>query len=85
VINHSCNGYYVYNFSNYGILDSMALANSGATVKVYRGGNSNPSNTYSVVPNKAGAYWNVFKITIDDHKNIRISSIDSYTTTEVYQ
>ena len=63
----------------------MLLANSNATVRIYRGGDSNPSNTYSVVPNKAGAYWNVFKITIDDHKNITISSIDSYTTYEAYR
>ncbi len=76
--------YYVYNYSNHGILNSTDLANSNATVKVYRGGDTNPSNTYSVVPNKAGAYWNVFEITIDEHMNITISSIDSYTTTEAY-
>ena len=77
--------YYVYNFSNHGILNSKDLANSNATVKVYRGDDLIPSNTFSVVPNKSGVYWNVFEITIDDHINIQISSIDSYTTTAIYR
>ncbi len=52
--------YGVHDFTNAGNFGSTALSASGATVKVYMGGASEPK-VYQV-PSGAGTYWEVFKI-----------------------
>ncbi len=47
--------YYIHNFSG----GSSALANSGATIKIYLGGSTTPTYTL-YVPSGYGLYWNVF-------------------------
>lgn len=49
--------YAIHNYTNRGSSNSMALANSGAYIKVYKNGEH--VRTFAV-PNKAGTVWNVF-------------------------
>ena len=57
------------------------MANSGATVKVYRGASDVPINTFTVDKNSVGYYWNVFKLTINADQSIVVEKIDTYDNT----
>ena len=63
--------YYIKDFTNRSSTSSTALANSGATVTVYKG-NTQVAKYY--VPNKAGTYWHVFDIVDGSIKKINTMS-----------
>lgn len=66
--------YSVHDFTNGYSQTSTQMANSGATVKVYRG--STLVKEYSISNRSQGTIWNVFKI-----ENGRIVDINTYSST----
>lgn len=50
--------YYIHDYTNRNYLQNTVLANSGATIEVYIGGNT-PIYTFNV-PSGTGVYWKVF-------------------------
>lgn len=78
--------FYVHDFSNGSSVTSTEMANSGATVKVYRGSSSTPisNGTFTVDRSSSGTYWNVFKLTIGADRRISIEGLNTYGATEMY-
>lgn len=76
--------FYVHDYTNKNSSSSSALAKSSANVNVYRGSSNTPIATYSVDAISNGIYWNVFKLTIDNSKNIQIDAINTYGMEETY-
>jgi uncharacterized protein YfaP (DUF2135 family) len=56
--------YSVHDYSNRGSTSSMALANSGAQVELYRG--NTKINTFNVPSGRGGTLWTVFEIENDE-------------------
>lgn len=70
--------FFVHDYSNGHSETSTAMANSGATVKVYSGASSIPLASFSVDTTSKGTYWNVFKLTVGADKSITIEAINTY-------
>jgi uncharacterized protein YfaP (DUF2135 family) len=67
--------YFVHDYTNSGALESSALANSGAEVKIYHGG-----QTYRFRANKQspGNHWHVCDIDISQDGTATVRRIDRY-------
>lgn len=61
------------------------MANSGATVKVYKGSSNSPISSFVIDPNSSSTYWNVFKLTINPDGNFNIETINSYGNSAEYE
>jgi Zn-dependent metalloprotease len=77
--------FYVQDYSNQKIADSTEMANSGATVNVYRGSGATPVASYGISPSSSGTIWNVFKLTVDDEENVTLTPIDTYASSPTLQ
>lgn len=76
--------FYVHDFTNGQSDTCTEMANSGATVSVYRGSSNNALYTFHVDPSSSGTYWNVFKLTIQAGGNIAIEPINTYGASPTY-
>ncbi len=74
--------FYVHDYSNGCLAASTEMANSQATVRIYKGSNSTPIRVFKVDPSSIGTYWNVFKLTIDHAGEITIDEIGTYAAAE---
>ncbi|WP_337781480.1 starch-binding protein [Ruminococcus sp.] len=77
--------FYVHDYSNRNSSASTAMANSGATVKVYKGSSNSPISSFVIDPNSSSTYWNVFKLTINPDGNFNIETINSYGNSAEYE
>jgi len=76
--------FYVHDYTNGSSTDSKEMANSNAQVKIYYNDSHNLQQTFNVDKNSSGTYWNVFKLTIDNDKNISVSEINTYSSNASY-
>lgn len=76
--------FFVHDYTNLDNIYSTELSQSGATVKIYIGSNSQPEATYRIQGTEEAIYWNVCKITIDSNKNISITPINGLSTSQTY-
>lgn len=76
--------FYVHDYTNRSTVGSTALAQSGATVKVYRGSSATPLQSYRVDATKNGTFWNVFRLTFVGNVPT-LTKIDTYGDSTSYQ
>lgn len=76
--------YYVHDYTNRRLTGSTAMAQSGATVKVYRGPSNTPIAQYEIDPTSSGNHWNVFSMTVGEDGSVTIREIDTYGESAIY-
>lgn len=76
--------FYVHDYSNGSSSTSTAMANSGATVKVYKGSSNTVSHEYHVSTSSNGTYWNVFKLTISSSGDSSFEELNTYGSSATY-
>jgi len=72
--------YYVHDYSNCDVPDSRALANSGAEVKVYQGGQP---VTFRAGHDMKGNVWEVCTIEVTGDKEAVVNKVDTYRGEEL--
>jgi len=72
--------YYVHDYSNRDLPDGQALANSGAVVKVYQGGQP---VTFRAGHDMKGNVWDVCTIEVTGDKEAMVNKIDTYRGEEL--
>ena len=77
--------FYVHDFSNGSSSSSTEMANSGATVKIYRGSSNTLVGSYTVDSSSSGTYWNVCELNISDSGTVMIKIINTYDSSATLQ